>query len=132
MSTVSYLLDTHALLWALTDPEQLGPQAGEIVSDARSVLGVSAASAWEVATKHRRGKLPHGDVLVAGYQRNLARLGATEVPVTSEHALLAGGLQWEHRDPFDRMIAAQAMVESLTILTKDAALSGLAGVRTVW
>ncbi len=127
-----FLLDTHSLLWALTEPEKLGHEAKQIVVDRRSSIVVSAVSAWEIATKQRLGKLPQADVLVAGYSRHLDRLGAVRLPIVEDHALLAGGLDWEHRDPFDRMLAAQAMIESLTLITADEAFRGIAGLRLVW
>lgn len=129
---MSFLLDTHALLWALTDPDRLGREAHHIIAARSSRLVVSAASAWEIGTKQRFGKLPQADALVGGYSRHLSRLGAARLPITEEHALLAGRLDWEHRDPFDRMLAAQAMLESLTLVTNDDALTGLPGLATAW
>lgn len=94
---------------------------------------VSAASAWEITTKHRLGRLPGGDALfLAGYARNIARLGAERLPITDEHAIVSGALDWPHRDPFDRMLAAQAMVETLVLVTNDVAFANLPGLRTVW
>lgn len=127
-----YLLDTHALLWAITDPDRLGAEVRRTIADRSNPLVVSAVSAWEIATKQRAGKLPQADVLVGAYSRHLDRLGVERLPVTEEHALLAGSLQWEHRDPFDRMIAAQAMLESMPIVTGDAVFAELPGVATVW
>ncbi len=127
-----YLLDTHTLLWALTDPASLGDRAAAVITDADQTLFTSAASAWEIATKRRLGRLPHADAVVAGYAGHLRRLGAEPLPISDEHALLAGSLDWEHRDPFDRMLAAQAMVESLTLLSRDPAFSDMPGVRTLW
>lgn len=129
---MTYLLDTHALLWALTDPSRLGPEARQVVSSRRTSLTVSAVSAWEIATKQRLGKLPQADVLVGAYSRHLDRLNAAPLQISEEHALLAGGLGWSHRDPFDRMLAAQAMIESLTLITNDAAFTDLSGVAVVW
>lgn len=129
---MSFLLDTHALLWALTDPPRLGSEAHRIVAARSSHLVVSAATAWEIGTKQRLGKLPQADALVGGYARHLDRLGAIRLPITEEHALLAGRLEWPHRDPFDRMLAAQAMLESLTLLTNDEALTNLPGLATAW
>ncbi|WP_449281876.1 type II toxin-antitoxin system VapC family toxin [Leucobacter sp.] len=129
---MKYLLDTHALLWALTDPVRLGPEARELIAARASPLVVSAVSAWEIATKRRLGKLPQADVLVGAYSRHLDRLGAERMPVAEDHALLAGGLGWEHRDPFDRMLAAQAMVESMTLITHDRVFSELPGVAVRW
>ncbi len=129
---MEYLLDTHALLWALTDPDRLGAESRAVLEEPASVIVVSAASAWELATKNRLGRLPQADVVLAGYSRHAQRLGARELDITSAHALLAGSLDWEHRDPFDRMLAAQCMVESLTLITRDRAFAELAGVATLW
>ena len=128
----TYLLDTHALLWALTETDRLGTTALAAISKRSNDLVVSAASAWEIATKHRLGKLGQADGLVAAYPSHLSRLGARELPITGAHALLAGGLAWDHRDPFDRMIAAQAMLEGLPVVTGDEALRALDGLATCW
>lgn len=128
---VRALLDTHVLLWALMEPAKLSPRAREILKDAANTVLVSPASAWEIATKHRLGRLPEAESVVRGYRRHLATLMATEVPITSEHALLAGSLGAEHRDPFDRMLAAQALVEGVSLVTADPAFSALR-VETVW
>jgi len=127
-----YLLDTHALLWALTDPERLGEKARRIITARSSALVVSAASAWEVSAKQRLGRLPQADALVGGYQRHLDRLGVARLSVTEEHALLAGRLEWDHRDPFDRVLAAQAMIESLTLVTCDPVFPAAPGLATLW
>ncbi len=129
---MTYLLDTHALLWALTDPARLGRKGRGIMENRASKLVVSAASAWEIATKHRIGRLPQADVLVGAYSRHLDRLGVGRLAIGEEHALLSGGLTWEHRDPFDRMLAAQAMIESMTLITDDGVFDGLPGLRTLW
>lgn len=128
----SYLLDTSAVLWALTDPARLGRKARRIIENRSSRLVVSAVSAWELSTKHRLGKLPQADVLLGAYSKHLDRLGALRLPVSEDHALLAGRLEWDHRDPFDRMLAAQSMIESLVIVTSDAAFAGSRGVPTLW
>lgn len=129
---MNYLLDTHVTLWALTDPTRLGPQAREVIENRSSRLIVSAVSAWEISTKHRLGKLPQGDVLVGAYSKHLDRLAATRLPLSEDHALLAGRLEWDHRDPFDRMLAAQAMIESLVLVTSDPVFAGCRGIPTVW
>ena len=89
-------------------------------------------SACEIATKHRLGKLPQADVLLGAYSKHLDRLGVIRLPVDEDHALLAGRLEWNHRDPFDRMLAAQAMIESLVIITGDPAFADCRGVPTLW
>jgi PIN domain nuclease of toxin-antitoxin system len=129
---VTYLLDTHALLWALTNPAHLGHAARSVIEDRSCQLFVSTVSAWELSTKHRLGKLPQADVLLGAYSKHLDRLGATRLPVAENHALLAGRLEWDQRDPFDRMLAAQAMIESLVIVTGDTAFATCRGVRTLW
>lgn len=127
-----YLLDTHALLWAFTEPARLGAEAREIIVARSSRLVVSAASAWEISTKQRLGKLPQADAMVGAYSRHLERLGVERLPITEDHALLAGSLQWEHRDPFDRVFAAQAMIESMTLLSHDPVFERLPGVAARW
>ena len=129
---MTYLLDTHVMLWALSEPTRLGRKARKIIENPASRLVVSAASAWEISTKHRLGKLPEADALLGAYSKHLDRLGANRLPVSEEHALLAGRPEWNHRDPFDRMLAAQAMVESLIIITGDPTFGDCRGVLTLW
>lgn len=126
------LLDTHALLWALTEPARLPRTLRNTVQNRGTALLVSAATAWEIATKYRLGRLPAAEPLVLAYEENLVHLGAEELPVTARHALAAGSLAWEHRDPFDRMLAAQSILESVPLVSMDTAFTGLAGLRTVW
>jgi PIN domain nuclease of toxin-antitoxin system len=128
------LLDTHALVWALAQPDRLGPEARRAIETTENELLVSSATAWELATKHRLGELPGVDALVSGYAQQLARLGAHELVITSAHSLLAGSFGATHRDPFDRMLAAQASLEGLTLVSNDAAMAQFApfGVRLLW
>jgi PIN domain nuclease of toxin-antitoxin system len=126
------LLDTHALLWVLLDPARLPPETLATVRAPDTAVHVSAASAWEIATKHRLGKLQGAAAVVSGYREHLARLRAEELPITGHHALTAGTLQWSHRDPFDRVIVSQALLESLTVVTSDAALTEFPAIRTLW
>jgi PIN domain nuclease of toxin-antitoxin system len=128
----SLLLDTHALLWALLEPDRIPEPTRAHLGQASTDLVVSAASAWEIATKYRLGKLDGAAAVVHGYRDHLARLRARELPITAHHALTAGLLTWSHRDPFDRVIAAQAMIESLPLVTADNALSAFPGLRIVW
>jgi len=117
----AYLLDTHVLLWLLGDPDRVAPGVRTRLADPAVDLLVSAASALEVATKQRLGKLDAGD-LVDAWARRVAEIGATELAVTGEHAVLAGRLEWHHRDPFDRLLVAQAVVENATLVTQDAVI----------
>jgi len=126
------LLDTHALLWALTEPKRLSVRARKTLADPRIELLVSAATGWEIATKSRLGKLAGAEAIVLAYDSYLAHLGVRELPITSRHATAAGALTWAHRDPFDRMLAAQAMLESVPLATADKAFAGCPGVRVLW
>lgn len=126
------MLDTHTLLWAVTAPARLGPAARPLIASTQTQLLVSAASAWEISTKHRLGKLPGADAIVSNLGGVLARLRTTELSVSCEHAILAGRLTWHHRDPFDRMLAAQAMIAGVPLVTDDAALRDLPGLATIW
>jgi PIN domain nuclease of toxin-antitoxin system len=127
-----YLLDSHALLWALFEPKKLSSKARSTIRNRDSILCVSAATAFELGYKHRLGKLPGIEALFVGYRRHVLELVSEEVPITGVHALEAGLLEWEHRDPFDRLIAAQAVVEGFTIITADRALQEFALVETLW
>jgi PIN domain nuclease of toxin-antitoxin system len=129
---VRLLLDTHTLLWALSKRTRLSLEVLALLSDPRNELIVSAASAWEIATKHRIGKLPAVEGLLATWGTTMARLGAIRLPVTDEHALLAGGLDWGHRDPFDRMLAAQSLVEQAPLVSGDEAFFSVEGLDLIW
>lgn len=109
------LLDTHTLLWWLAGDETLSTKASHVIASPKTTVFVSAASAWEIAIKQAIGKLrvPH-DLMAA-----LAANRFQPLPVTIEHALHAGSLPRHHDDPFDRMLVAQALLEKLTIITRD-------------
>lgn len=130
-----YLLDTHALLFALYEPERLSQKARRAIEDPLSHLFVSSASAWEIATKHRLGKLTEYDlniqVLLTDYRGQLRRLGASDLPIESPHALLAESFEAPHKDPFDRILAAQAKLENLVVISKDPALDAF-GILRLW
>ena len=120
---VRVLLDTHALLWALVSPDELTKKARALITDHETEVLVSAASAWEIATKSRLGKLDHARGVVTSYADHLRMLSAYEVSITGAHALLAGGFTVPHRDPFDRMIAAQSMTLGVPVVTNDVAFA---------
>lgn len=128
---VKLLLDTHALLWWWTDDPKLSPRARELIGESEARVLVSAASAWEIATKHRLGKLGLPPSLLQRYPALLAADRFETLPVTAEHALVAGSYPQPHRDPFDRMLAAQAEVESVPLLSCDEVLLQF-GVEVIW
>lgn len=126
-----FLLDTHVLLWALGDRRRLSPAADEAIRRTTHRLWVSSASVWEIATKSRIGKLPQGGALLESLPGHLKRLRAQEMPIRHVHAMVAGALASEHRDPFDRILAAQSDVEAIALITADPAFVSL-GTVTVW
>lgn len=130
MSTL--LLDTHAYVWALTAPERLSSAAREAVETATNVLLVSAATAWEMAIKYRAGRWPESEVLLSRHDELTDRLGARRLDISSADAIRAGGLRWDHSDPFDRILAAQALLADATLVTRDHAFSELTGLRILW
>ena len=128
---VELLLDTHALAWWWMDDSRLPAAArAAIAADDNRVL-VSAASAWEIATKHRLGKWPEAGPLVAGFENLLRRSRFSALPIHVEHARLAGSLDGEHRDPFDRMLVAQSRIEAVPLVTSDPVFARY-GVVTIW
>ena len=126
------LLDTHALIWAVAEPARLSDRARRVLEDHATDLLVSAASIWELATKHRLGKLADGEYVLNVLPECMTAAGMTELPVSIAHARLAGGLDWDHRDPFDRMLAAQSLIESAPVVTRDVRLHRRDGLRTIW
>lgn len=125
------LLDTHAFLWWVTDDPRLSKCARTaIANDANAVL-VSAASAWEIATKHRLGKLNEAAGAVARFDELVTADGFTHLAISSFHALQAGRYPVAHRDPFDRLLAAQSELERLTLVSCDPAFADF-GTKTLW
>jgi PIN domain nuclease of toxin-antitoxin system len=118
---VKALLDTHALLWWLFDDPGLSRTAREVIASPDNTLLVSSASGWEISTKFRLGKLPEAGEAVHRLPGLLQTAQMQILPIGLEHALAAGLLPMHHRDPFDRMLIAQAQVEHLPIITSDAA-----------
>ncbi|MGH8680673.1 MAG: type II toxin-antitoxin system VapC family toxin [Burkholderiales bacterium] len=119
------LLDTHALVWWLLDDPALPKRvAGALRAPGNEIL-VSSASAWEIATKYRLGRMPQAESLVQGFREILAEQRFVALPVSVEHALAAGLLKADHADPFDRMLVAQARLEGLRLVTGDRALKPL-------
>lgn len=113
------LLDTHTLLWVLTDAPQLAENARGAILDASNVVAVSPVSGWELETKRSLGKLDAPTDLV----EQVDRLHFAAIPITLEHGVTAGRLPLHHRDPFDRMLVAQAQLEDFTIVTRDSRIA---------
>ena len=125
------LLDTHTLLWATLSPSKLSRRASALIAETSNQIYVSAASAWEIATKYRLGRLNFARKLVENFVPRTTAAGYTLLAVSIEHALRAGRLPGDHKDPFDRMLAAQAIYEDLPIISNDPCFDAFA-VRREW
>jgi PIN domain nuclease of toxin-antitoxin system len=125
------LLDTHALLWWLAGDDQLSLRARQAIADRRHEIIVSAASAWEVTTKHRLGKLPDAGPLAVDFAREMKKQGFTALPIAMTHAQVAGALPGEHRDPVDRMLIAQAREEHLALVSNESLFDSY-GIKRIW
>jgi PIN domain nuclease of toxin-antitoxin system len=125
------LLDTHAFAWWLADDSKLPAAARSAIAQGRNDVWVNAVSVFEAATKYRLGKWPEADTLLThlaeAWRQSLIRMLSLDV----HHAALAGSIAGEHRDPFDRMIAAQSLVEDMTLVSGDPAFVGM-GVPILW
>jgi len=128
---VSHLIDTHVLVWWLLDDTRLSKQASDLLDDPGASIFVSAASAWELATKRRIGKLREAHVIAEALPTLVRRCRFKSLPVTLEHGHRAGLLPGLHKDPFDRMLAAQSIIEELPLVTADPALVAL-GASVIW
>jgi PIN domain nuclease of toxin-antitoxin system len=124
------LLDTHALLWWLAGDRKLSTAARSAIGDEENVIYVSAASAWEISTKHRLGKLD-ATALIGEMSAVLAEQDLQTLDITVDHADRAGLLPGEHRDPFDRMLIAQAQAENLTLVSNETVFDAY-GVSRIW
>ncbi|HZR65856.1 MAG TPA: type II toxin-antitoxin system VapC family toxin [Terriglobales bacterium] len=124
------LLDTHTLIWWATDDASLSRRARQEVEQSPEVL-VSAASAWEIAIKFSLGRLPSALDLISDFEESLNLRGFHTLGITAAHGVRAGLLPGPHKDPFDRMLIAQAQAENLTIISNDTVFDGY-GVRRLW
>jgi PIN domain nuclease of toxin-antitoxin system len=125
------LLDTHALIWWFLDDARLPRRVAAWLDEPESVVFVSAASAWELATKYRSGRLQEAADLAEALPDLIERWRFEPLSVSIEHAHKAGMLPGDHKDPFDRMLAAQSLIEDLGLVTVDPALTAL-GAKVVW
>ncbi|MBZ5511858.1 MAG: type II toxin-antitoxin system VapC family toxin [Acidobacteriia bacterium] len=124
------LLDTHALLWWLSDDPALSARARRAITAADNEIFVSAASAWEMAIKNKRGKLDIQNLLDR-LPQEIEEEGFLVLPISIEHGLRAGALPEHHRDPFDRMLIAQAQAEQLPIVSNDTVFDSY-GIKRIW
>jgi PIN domain nuclease of toxin-antitoxin system len=131
MAAVRLLLDTHALLWWLFEDPKLSSAARLAIANPQNQILVSAASAWEITTKHRLGRLPEAGDVPFHLPRYLNRARFGVLTISLEHAMAAGALPGPHQDPFDRMLVAQARIEDLAVATTDPVFKDY-GVAVIW
>ena len=125
------LLDTHILLWVLGEPQRIAPGIRRDIEDLSNAVLISAVCAWEIATKHAIGKLPLPESPEALLDRAVAELRGVELSISRRHALRSASLPPHHRDPFDRLLVAQALLEGATLVTADPLLP-VYGATLLW
>lgn len=126
---MTYLLDTHIFLWWYGTERRIPQHVREKLADPEQHLLISSVSAMEGATKLQIGKLDEARDVVENWNEHVARMGADHISMTTQHGLTAGSLDWPHRDPFDRMLAAQALIGNLTFVTADKVFRTLPGLK---
>lgn len=129
---MNVLLDTHAMLWWWLEPERFPKKILRILSNPETLVLASAVSGYELAYKHHCGKLILPDGLLENFEQNLEAERWTQLPLTVEHSLMAGQIVSPHRDPFDRLLAAQAILERARLVTVDAAFQTFPGLQILW
>ena len=129
-----YLLDTHTFLWAAKDVDvfRLGNAARDTIEDPDTELFVSSVSIFEISNKYRKGKLSDYKPIAEDYFNAIEKLEARELPLSCDQANLAGALDWPHKDPFDRMLAAQAKSEGMTLITCDKVFADAPDIDILW
>lgn len=128
---MNLLLDTHTLLWWWGEPEKLSPRALGLLRDPANRIHVSAASALEISIKTRIRKLPNGEGVLTSWDKRIGEDAFVEMPISTQHALRAGIMPGNHRDPFDRILAAQSLIENIPLLGCDQEISAL-GAERIW
>jgi len=128
------LVDTHCLLWLVDESShtRIPPPALAAVVDPTNDLLISAITPWELSLKYWLGKLPEAFALLAAWEDTVKRLRATVLSLTGDHGIVAGQLDWAHKDPFDRMIAAQAVIENAALISADTVFDSVSGMRRIW
>jgi PIN domain nuclease of toxin-antitoxin system len=125
------LLDTHAFLWWLSDSPRLSPDARNAIAQEENLAVVSAVTAWEAALKFRLGRLPEAEVIATSFYPLLKQEGMRALSLSARHGIRAASYPAAHADPFDRMLAAQAELEGMVLVTKDKAFADFP-IRTLW
>jgi PIN domain nuclease of toxin-antitoxin system len=125
------LLDTHTILWWITDSNRLSTKARGALADFTNTVYVSASSAWEIATKYRIGKLPQAEPFVRAFSESMRKQGFQELPISIDHANRAGLLPGQHQDPFDRILIAQSQAENLLLVSNEKLFDSF-GVQRLW
>lgn len=125
------LLDTHALLWTVLGSPKLAAKARAALADPGAEIFISAVSIFEITLKHRLGKLAEASPFVEGHERMLADLSWTPLGISFDHAALAGALDVPHKDPFDRLLIAQARIERVPLVSNEALFDGF-GIERIW
>ena len=125
------LVDTHVIIWWVLTPDDLSKTVDQLLLGTATEVLVSPVSAFEISRKHGLGKLLFDSAFIANFDARIEALSWFELPLTNAHAVAAGRLVGSHKDPFDRLLAAQAIAEGLTIATIDPALAAL-GAKVIW
>lgn len=125
------LLDSHSLIWAADDPGKLSTRVHGLITDPAHDRLLSAATLWEMSIKFGLGKLPLSLPYRDWMDRAIADLGLVVLPITLDHTERQAGLPWHHRDPFDRLLVAQALVEGVPLLSADETLDAY-GISRIW
>ena len=128
---MKFLIDTHVLIWWLSQPRRIPKATREVMSLASNQVMVSAATAWEIAIKQHVGKLEFDAKFLADFDESVRKLGFDPLPINAEHAVIGAGLNAAHQDPFDRLLAGQALVEGAVIVSADSAFATL-GIQARW
>ena len=128
---MNLLLDTHTVFWSLIEPQKLSSQARQAIASSANDVCVSTASLWEMAIKVGLGKWPEAASLVTNFELEMQTVKFSVLSISILHARQAGLMTAAHRDPFDRLLAAQAMIEGLTLVTSDSRMAPL-GAAVLW
>ena len=132
MGALGYLLDTHTFLWVAYNDARLSAATKNAIKEKNAKIYVSAVSAYEIMNKYRIGKLPEYKYVAENYFAVFKELGADELPISMRHTHFAGEFEWTHRDPFDRLLAAQVAIEKMTLITNDPAFAELSWIKVLW